>query len=472
MPIIEFLKTNDSYEIADKQAREDINTIEKRFAIVKPSNDETGVQDVTNIQTALDTFKVVYLTDGNYYLNKPLIFGIGYELHGVSQIQTVINVLNNNSFIDGNPDGCDHISVTDMFISSTSPTKSNKCLNLYGNMAEPYNGARYSYFNNLWITGFDIAIAFSGVWSTVVNRVRCSNNNISVSCLGTCNNLSFIDCEFMQGVKAMTFSPSKGSELYGIRVVRCNFEGNSDLCIEASGVIALSIEEIYSESTPRLISINSCPNFSMVGGQVTGISLVGSIEATAYTSAKFKNPKYTIKDLNIECNITETIDLMYIGSGITGGIIEGIRLLNLGSGKVKLLPSISSLEYGIQETVVFNSEVTNIHTVINATRKLNDTVFITQVYFFVTQAFRPTSSGQLLCRVKKDGGDYETIGTLNLNAGQTYNVGQYLSFSITNNTPTKGQQEIVFVWSTSIGVSAYAEAHIVAQIGDLHEQLN
>lgn len=315
-----------------------VEAIRKGYATVWPSGDESGQADRLAIQTALDTNKVVHLVEGVYYLDKGIMMGAGYQLIGAginTEIRTAFT-MPRPAITKKTSVSFDHILLKDFHLVNPEGIPGEIGIQLQGTDKEPYTGARYSVIEGVRISGFTgTGILMKGAWSTTLRKVRTLNCPKGFAGTGLLNNINIDNCEFTHGTYGVHLTCANSTEMYGIRINETNFEGNTTAGVYAEGVTGLALVNCYSENTPRVFNVNSCPMFTVNGGRFSGVELFGSVTSTAYTSAKFVNPKCTIENANIEATGNRP-DLLYLDGGVKNSIVRNNRVISSTTGAYML----------------------------------------------------------------------------------------------------------------------------------------
>ena len=92
--------------VIGETTREMIESLYEKGLLTTPYNiisngaDNTGVKDAsTIIQTVLDTFKICFIPNGDYKLEKPIIVDSGMLILGESATDTILRCVNNDGFV-------------------------------------------------------------------------------------------------------------------------------------------------------------------------------------------------------------------------------------------------------------------------------------------------------------------------------------------------------------------------------------
>ena len=318
-----------------------VDAVRKGYTTVWPSSHADGYDDWLAIQTALDTTGTVHLVEGDYYVSKSLTLKTGNQLIGKGAKTRIYSVNPATPVICGHQSGFDHITIKDIHLVSRDRVAT--AIDLTGNDKEPYNGARYSLIDGVRISDFDWGVVMRGAWSTTLRRVRTINCEIGLHGLGCLNNLTFDSCEFTHGDIGVQLVCAGSTEMYGIRLNDTNLEGNA-IGVYAEGVTGLAMINCYSEATPQVFNVNSCPMFTVDGGRFSGVTLFGTVTSTAYTTDKFTNPKCRIENANIEATGMRA-DLVFIDAGVKNAVVRNNRIICPQANDTHMLSSFAPVEH-------------------------------------------------------------------------------------------------------------------------------
>ena len=442
-----------------------VEAIRKGYATVWPSGDQTGGEDALAIQTAMDTVGTVHLVAGDYYLSKSIKLRTGNQLVGVG-LDTKVHVVSLVNGIEGHSSGFDHIQVRDLYLINDYQGGGLSGISLDGNDKEPYNGARYSLLDGIRISGFPQGVVMRGAWSTVLRRIRTMNGTYGLIGLGCLNNITVDSCEFTHGSTGITLTCSGSTEMYGIRINDTNLEGNK-VGLHAEGVTNLCLSNVYSENTPQIFSVNSCPLFTIQGGRVSGVNLLGTVTSTAYTSAKFANPKCHIEGLCIEANTTRT-DLLYIDGGVTNSVVRNNRIINTGTGTVAMLSSFNGVEHRLTSKLTpglslrYSEDFTEEYVPVMAS---NERAMINQATLTLTGSVTISSAVSYALRLDEGNGTRTIATSATLTAG-THQSGKKLTFTFSEKPFISGPFILYLYPSVDVGKTVPARIQVNYQVAD------
>lgn len=409
----------------------DLDTLKNNFYIIKPSNDQSGVTDLKNIQEALDNHVSVYLESGEYYINRNLTIKEGYSLKGVSYGEkSVIHVVNYNNAISQDINiSADHVFLENLYFQNDSFNKVGSVgMYLIGSKEYPYTGARYSRINNIDFEGFETLVWCSGIWSTIFNNIRNYDNvncKYGIYLENLCNNLTFNDCEITGCTSYGVGATPNGTELYHIKFNNCNFE-RCKTAFDISGVISFIVNNCYGEKINTIIKANSCPNLTIQNCTFTSTYYFGSIENSAYSSIKFKKPNVNIKNIYITTN-SNTDGVMLDLNNLGNTFIDNIQLINEGTGNVYFCDFINT-NYNVSiynvnnNSIQYSTDFKKRYVDINY--QYGDSIKLLDFGFECTKEFTLSSSITLSIQLKN-----ETIGSITIPNG-TITTGKYITGTV------------------------------------------
>lgn len=301
---------------------------------IKPTGDTTGEADRALIQAFLDAGANVWLVNGEYYLNAPLMLKAGSTIHGESQLLTVVNC--SGDFVDHEEGvSCDHVELRDLRVKGSG---SGVGINIARKTEGTEDGGRYAHFLNVYVSDFETGAKLGGCWCTNFTHCRFEGNAVGVNQLGTCNHIKYDHCMFLgpTGVSyddmtaiGLKIGTANGAENYGISVDHCDFE-RLEFGINAYCCVALNVSHLYVEWTRKIFELDTCPNFLCDGGYASGVNRVCNTKKTN-TAAVFAKCYGTIKNLFLRVDRDEDWYMVSTASGATLKV-ENISCINDGTG--------------------------------------------------------------------------------------------------------------------------------------------
>lgn len=316
---------------------------------LRPSGDESGNTDNTNINKLLELCGVCVLSEGTFYTPSPIYLHEGSAIIGAGTTKTRIK---SNGVVISQIGSADHIRIENCTLETDNGSAT---VQLIGTTTEPYTGARYSTIRNVdFIANYGNCLEMRGAWCVKFDHCRffIADNHSGVVEKGTCNNVVYDHCQFIgltSGSRAgAELNAEGGAQNCGISFRDCDFEGLM-YGIRAYCVIGLNVSNIYAEGVTYLFHIDSCPNFNCNGGyavfieRLCNVSLTNSNDLYAHSGGKISNvfctkigsgEEYLITAMDPRnYNLTvENVYAKYSGSGVTGDIYYYDRDINQAYG--------------------------------------------------------------------------------------------------------------------------------------------
>lgn len=234
------------------------------MAFIKPSGDTTGETDITNIQTALNTYRKIRLTNGNYYINRAIKIDDHMTIEGNGISSSIINCVGDISAFERNENvSSAFMNLKDFRINADPQITSTKTgMNFEIKVSEGFNGISYSNLERIYINGFYNGFFAEQFWNTKLEHIRCNNcSNYGIWIGGRSNNILLntpIAYNAVNGIR-LTTSPNQSTELTNINIINADLEYNAE-GIHASAVFGLSVTNTYSEHNTLVMYIQNCPS--------------------------------------------------------------------------------------------------------------------------------------------------------------------------------------------------------------------
>lgn len=395
-----------------------------------PSGDTTGATDYANIQRCLNEWGTCQLSEGEFYINKPITLKTGCSLMGRGLERTKIYTVQTDAIYGG--DGFDHLTLRDFTVSAK--TQAMTGLKLTGTTSAPYTGARYSTFENLRFDGFRTGLDMRGAWCVNFRHCRFISTNTCVSQSGTCNNVVYDHCVFTgtgSAVYGVNITAEGGAENCGIAFYDCDFE-TVNTALRAYAVIGLCVKNIYAEGVSTVFQLDSCPGFNCHGGYVAHARRLCAATCTN-TGAIFANGRGEIS--NVFCKLTTTSN--YDGQGraylvnTVDPVLYNLDLVNVGAVdadgngcEIWYFDRDLNQRYGAGSDYPrckLYSEPGAGSVAIDVRRRMRDTVKVVNVQLEATESF--TTSAAALVKVSSATHNW----AFNVGASTTYNKGDIIT---------------------------------------------
>lgn len=255
---------------------------------IYPSGDLSGATDRANIQRCMDEWGSVFLNEGDFYLDAPLLLSDGVSIYGGGPGKTHLHWVGDEQtagftieYVDAHNNrytgSAANVTMKDFCIHATPYMIA---LDLLGGTAAPYNGARYCLFENIRVEGGVCGVQLGGAWCCSFIRCTFFPETAAVHHRGTCNNIRYEHCTFA----AAGSSPSAGVEIMatggaqncGITFVDCDFE-RFKTALKATTCVSLNVKNIYVEGCDTVFHIDSCPGFNVDGGYCAYIKRLATV---------------------------------------------------------------------------------------------------------------------------------------------------------------------------------------------------
>lgn len=235
-----------------------------KMAFIEPSGDTTGETDLTNIQTALNTYRKIRLTNGNYYINNSIKIGDHMTIEGNGIGSTILNCVGDISAFERTTGvSSAFMNIKDFRINADSEITSTKtAINFPCTTSEGFNNISYSNIEKIIVNGFYNGFFAEQFWNTKIKHLRCMNcANYGIWLGGRTNNICLdtpIVDHAVNGIR-LTTSPNQSTELTQIKITNADLEYNTE-GIHASAVFGLSVTNTYSEHNTLVMYIQNCPS--------------------------------------------------------------------------------------------------------------------------------------------------------------------------------------------------------------------
>lgn len=309
---------------------------------VLPSNDISGNTDTKNIQKMITEFGYVELFSGIYYINKPIKLKSG---------NTIIGSGNENTIIECSSDFCtllenssaDKLILKNFRVNDT--TGEHIGLNFIGTTTAPYTGIRYSFIENIHMSGFNTCVLIRGAWCTKFNHCRFESNNICINQSGTCNNIEYTECQFYGEENVSTgvrITGDGGSENYGIYFNNCDFEKHK-YGFNLYACVGVYINNLYVEKIDTVINSDNSINLVLNGGTLNSVNRVANI-AKSQKISLYNVTTFSMLNAYVRYNKSEKSCLVYISNNVPV-YIENITVANLKGGNVFLKNTDAETNY-------------------------------------------------------------------------------------------------------------------------------
>jgi hypothetical protein len=310
--------------------------------MVLPSNDTTGETDTLNIQKMLDKFGYVELFTGIYYTNAPIKLKSGNVIIGSGNENTVIEC--SSDFCTFNEDNsADNLVLKNFRVNDASGEHIG--LNFVGTTAQPYNGIRYSFIENIHLFGFNTCVTIRGAWCVKFNHCRFESNNMCVNQSGTCNNVEYVECQFYGEKNVSTgvrLTSDGGAENYGVYFNNCDFEKHL-YGLNLYSCVGVYINNLYVEHIDAVINADNAINLVLNGGTLNYINRVANVAKTQ-TNNFYNVTTFTMLNVCVRYNKTEKSCLVYISNDVPV-YVENITAINLKGGSMYLKNTDAETNY-------------------------------------------------------------------------------------------------------------------------------
>ena len=122
------------------------------MAFIKPSGDTTGETDITNIQTALNTYRKIRLTNGNYYINRAIKIADHMTIEGNGISSSIINCVGDISAFERNENvSSAFMNLKDFRINADSQITSTKAgMNFEIKVSNSHETIKIRYRKNIY----------------------------------------------------------------------------------------------------------------------------------------------------------------------------------------------------------------------------------------------------------------------------------------------------------------------------------
>lgn len=447
-----------------------------RFGLY-PSGDTSGATDAANIQKALNATGTCILNEGTFYINTPIKLRAGFSVEGRGNTATNICTVNCGAFEMSSGISCDHLTMRDFKLTTTNEGV-NTAFSIVGAGAAPYDGARYSLFENVEIVGFAMGVFMRGAWGVNFKHCRFNCSNYGVFQQGTCNNNVYDHCAFLalnEGTgTGANIAANGGAQNCGISFIDCDFE-RWEIAVQAYCVVGLNVKNIYAEGVTTVFKVDSCPNFNVDGGYASYIKRLATV-AVSNTATIYANGRGCIA--NVFCRFITEDNVHSTGNAYLTNVPDPITYLlemrNVGAEDVSgnntpifyydrdLTQTYGAgYDYDLNNLVGSSGYIAagENKMVVSCAKRFNVKVLKMQLHF--PNAFTASTGGVVTIK-DAEGRD---IYTFNITAGQTYAAGTMLN-GTPHNAPLiydpANTSLLTFTASTTTGTMP--QAQLVASI--------
>ena len=413
-----------------------------------------GIADDTQaIQKAINSGRKVKLLNGTYKITSTLILRSGLFITGVGRKRSFIKSTAGGFVIPSSVDAS-HITMKDFSIIGND---SDVGIDISGSRESPYNGGRYSFFDNVDVSKFDTCIKTKGVWCVKFTHCRFDGIKYGVCQDTVSNNIIYDSCQFL-GTDT-SFIGLKMIEAYQTSINDCDFE-RCNIAINMSECHSVKIAGGYFEGCNYVVYGNYTPGLIIENIYTLNCKYIGLVENTIGDSI-YKDCVNIFR--NISCKSTWDADTeLILVSSPAKVYYENICVNNLSTdNNVKIYScSTDSKTWGTSRGLLINTvSISNFDLAkwgkvyfptYQITHKSNDNFKLINAYAIIGIDFT-LSKSSVVCINNNE----KEVYRLTLPA-KTYTVGEKVVFSRSTSNPLDmiipNIEDILALLSTSSGL--------------------
>lgn len=321
---------------------ETYNKLANLDCFIVPSGDTTGVTDLANIQSTLDSYGSVILGAGDFYINSSIKVKSAQYFAGLGKGRTIIHTLSDYpAFIPYTAtQSVDTNTFKDFTLFAPEPTNSTSYAFEFNFTydGQNYYGPRYCYFENIDVRYFYGGFHGSQMWNTKFNECRFMCSNTCMRLRDAINSVQIISCGFaadkytqQNGYAGAGIFIDYGNrvECTAITIDGCTFE-YCDVGIKLTACRSANLINNYFEKGTNAYVLDGTPQCRIDGAYITGFEILARLECSL--ASMVFNGLVSISNIHMYVN-TSTDKTYIIPTNNVGKVfIHNIGIYNASTG--------------------------------------------------------------------------------------------------------------------------------------------